>query len=78
MASRRPLWLLDEPHAGLDAEGRHILDELVREAVSVGTTVLLASHELDQARPLAGLVVTMAGGQLRSTAPRTPEAVGVA
>ena len=72
------LWLLDEPHAGLDEEGRRMLDELVREAATGGTAVLLASHEFDRARPLARLVVTMGGGRLRATAPRRPEAVGVA
>ena len=34
LVARRPeLWLLDEPHAGLDADGRDLLDALVREAV---------------------------------------------
>ena len=31
LVARRPeLWLLDEPHAGLDADGRDLLDDLVR------------------------------------------------
>ena len=60
------LWLLDEPHAGLDADGRERLDALVREAAQQGATVLLASHELDRARALASRVVTMAGGQIRA------------
>ena len=63
------LWLLDEPHAGLDAEGRERLDDLVGDAARSGTTVLLASHELDRARTLASRVVTMAGGQIRTDAP---------
>ena len=70
------LWLLDEPHAGLDAEGRERLDALVGEAARVGTTVLLASHELERARALASRVVTMAGGQVRVARPAG--AVGVA
>jgi heme ABC exporter ATP-binding subunit CcmA len=63
------VWLLDEPHAGLDAEGRERLDDLVREAARGGTTVLLASHELERARALASRVVTMAGGQIRAEIP---------
>jgi heme ABC exporter ATP-binding subunit CcmA len=63
------LWLLDEPHAGLDSEGRACLDDLIREAAATGTTVLLASHELERARPLASRVVVMAGGQVRAAAP---------
>jgi heme ABC exporter ATP-binding subunit CcmA len=57
-----PLWLLDEPHAGLDAPGRDLLDDLVREAAAGGTTVLLASHELDRATPLVHRQVVIAGG----------------
>jgi heme ABC exporter ATP-binding subunit CcmA len=70
------LWLLDEPHAGLDADGRARLDDLVRERAAAGTTVLLASHELERVRPLASRVVAMAGGQVHASAPK--EAVGVA
>ncbi len=62
------LWLLDEPHAGLDAEGRERLDALVADAAREGTTVLLASHELERARSLATRVVTMAGGQIQPAA----------
>src|SRR3954468_6146450 len=69
------LWLLDEPHAGLDAEGRERFDELVGEAAGAGTTVLMASHELERARALATRVVTMAGGQIQAA---RPEVVGVA
>jgi heme ABC exporter ATP-binding subunit CcmA len=63
LAARSPaLWLLDEPHAGLDAEGRDLVDGLIREAVSVGATVVLASHELDRAGAIADRTVTVAGG----------------
>jgi heme ABC exporter ATP-binding subunit CcmA len=63
VVARRPeLWLLDEPHAGLDADGRDLLDALVTEAASAGATVLMASHELERAHGLAGRVVTIAGG----------------
>jgi ABC-2 type transport system ATP-binding protein len=58
------LWLLDEPHSGLDAEGRDLLDGLIAEAVSVGATVLLASHELDRATAIAHRTVTVAGGRV--------------
>jgi heme ABC exporter ATP-binding subunit CcmA len=65
IVSRRPdLWLLDEPHAGLDAPGRDLLDDIVRSAAAAGATVLLASHELDRAAAIATRTVTMAGGQV--------------
>ena len=70
------LWLLDEPHAGLDADGRERLDALVVEASRAGTSVVMASHELERARPLATRIVTMAGGQIHTGA--RAEVVGVA
>ncbi|MBV8295317.1 MAG: heme ABC exporter ATP-binding protein CcmA [Acidimicrobiia bacterium] len=63
------LWLLDEPHAGLDSDGRDRLDRLVADAAGAGKTVLIASHELDRTRSLASRVVSMAGGQVRADAP---------
>lgn len=63
LVARDPeLWLLDEPHAGLDAEHRDLLDGLVRAAVGRGATVMLASHEADRAHALAGRVAQVAGG----------------
>ncbi len=63
LLARRPeLWLLDEPHAGLDADGRDLLDALVVDAAQAGATVVLASHEADRADALARRVVTIAGG----------------
>jgi ABC-type cobalamin transport system ATPase subunit len=54
--------LLDEPHAGLDAAGRAVLDAVVASSPAEGRTVLLASHELDRARALANREVVLAGG----------------
>jgi heme ABC exporter ATP-binding subunit CcmA len=63
MVARRPeLWLLDEPHAGLDASGRDIVDSLIGDAVAAGATVMFASHELDRAEEVAHRSVTLAGG----------------
>lgn len=70
MVCRRPeLWLLDEPHAGLDAVGRDVIDDLMQEAASVGATVLFASHELDRAHDVATRVVTISGGVVEEAAP---------
>lgn len=67
VALRRPrLWLLDEPHAGLDQSGRDIVDGLIADAIAAGATVLVASHELDRVRPLATHVATVAGGVVHS------------
>ncbi|MDQ2754055.1 MAG: heme ABC exporter ATP-binding protein CcmA [Actinomycetota bacterium] len=69
LVARRPeLWLLDEPHAGLDAEHRDLLDGIVRGAAASGATVVLASHEHDRAHALAERVVTLAGGVIATSA----------
>ena len=59
---RAEIWLLDEPHAGLDATGRDEIDRVLREAVSAGATVVLASHESERASELAHRIVTIDGG----------------
>ena len=59
---RAQLWLLDEPHAGLDAVGRDELDDTLRQVVNSGATVVLASHEHERASQLATRIVTVYGG----------------
>jgi heme ABC exporter ATP-binding subunit CcmA len=56
------LWLLDEPHAGLDAASRDALDAEIGRAAATGTTVIVASHELERVRGLVTRSVTVAGG----------------
>ena len=66
---RRPeLWLLDEPHAGLDSDGRELVSGLMSEAASAGAAVVLASHEPGPADDLATRTVTMAGGTVSADA----------
>lgn len=70
LVARRPeLWLLDEPHAGLDAESRDLLDHLIREAVAGGAAVVVASHEQERASALAGRTLTVAGGRVLASPP---------
>lgn len=64
VARRAVLWLLDEPHAGLDAEGRDELDAVLRQAASSGATIVVASHELERAGSLATRVVEVVAGQV--------------
>ena len=65
LVARAPrLWLLDEPHAGLDPDGRNLLDEVIGEAAATGTTVLLASHDVDRAARIASRVVLITGGRV--------------
>jgi heme ABC exporter ATP-binding subunit CcmA len=65
VARRARLWLLDEPHAGLDAANRDELDRILRQAAASGATVVVASHELERASALATRVVEVVAGQIR-------------
>ena len=66
--AREPrLLLLDEPHAGLDGEGRDVLDAVIAAVAAENRTVLLASHELDRTRQLAHREVVLTGGQANGT-----------
>lgn len=69
LLARRPeLWLLDEPHAGLDQAGRDVVDGLIAEAARSGATVLLSSHELERAGAVAHRQVEVVGGMVREVA----------
>jgi heme ABC exporter ATP-binding subunit CcmA len=70
------LWLLDEPHAGLDASARDTLDRLIGDAGAAGITVLIASHETGFVESLADRAVTVTGGRI--TGGRTTGARSVA
>jgi heme ABC exporter ATP-binding subunit CcmA len=69
LAREPELLLLDEPHAGLDAEGRDVLDAVLAAAPRDGRTVLLASHELDRARAVATREVVLDAGRVVAGGP---------
>ncbi len=58
------LWLLDEPHAGLDQEGRALFDELLASSGESGRTVIFSSHEHERAEAVADRVIHLAGGRV--------------
>ncbi len=64
IARRARLWLLDEPHAGLDATARDDLDDMLRRAAGSGATVIVASHELERAGSLATRSVDVVAGRI--------------
>ncbi|MCH1512909.1 MAG: heme ABC exporter ATP-binding protein CcmA [Acidimicrobiales bacterium] len=66
LVQRPPIWLLDEPHAALDSEGRSLVNELIKNAAAAGATVLLVSHAAKELSALTGRVVTLAGGRVTS------------
>jgi heme exporter protein A len=56
------LLLLDEPHAGLDAQGVALLDEELRRD-RPGRAVLLVTHEVERGMGLADRVMVMRAGR---------------
>ncbi len=62
---RRPaLWLLDEPYASLDDEGRGFFDALIGDVVAAGATVIVSAHDPLRAASLAPRTVVLAGGRV--------------
>lgn len=61
LVRRAELWLLDEPYASLDDEGRATFDNVLDAATSAGSTVVLTSHDsINAAVPLS--YVALRGG----------------
>ncbi|MCL5129633.1 MULTISPECIES: ABC transporter ATP-binding protein [unclassified Algibacter] len=54
--------ILDEPTNGLDPQGIHQIREIIKEIASKGTTILLASHLLDEVEKVCSHVVVLRKG----------------
>jgi heme exporter protein A len=59
------LALLDEPYGQLDPEGFLLVDEVVRELKAQGTTVMLATHQLERGANLADDVIILEAGRVQ-------------
>ncbi len=55
--------ILDEPTNGLDPEGIHQIREIIKRIASQGTTILLASHLLDEVEKVCSHVVILRKGE---------------
>lgn len=54
--------ILDEPTNGLDPQGIHQIRELIRKIAAQGTTILLASHLLDEVEKVCSHVLVLRKG----------------
>lgn len=54
--------ILDEPTNGLDPQGIHQIREIIKQIASQGTTILLASHLLDEVEKVCSHVVVLRKG----------------
>lgn len=55
--------ILDEPTNGLDPQGIHQIRDIIRKIASTGTTILLASHLLDEVEKVCSHVVIIRKGE---------------
>ena len=55
--------ILDEPTNGLDPQGIHKIREIIKKIASEGTTILLASHLLDEVEKVCTHVVILQKGR---------------
>jgi heme ABC exporter ATP-binding subunit CcmA len=62
---RRPqLWLLDEPYASLDDQGRTFFDALLAEVLERGATVVVSAHDPLRSEQLEPSTLLMVGGRV--------------
>jgi ABC-2 type transport system ATP-binding protein len=54
--------ILDEPTNGLDPQGIHQIRQIIKDIASEGTTILLASHLLDEVEKVCSHVVVLRKG----------------
>ncbi|RYH73833.1 ATP-binding cassette domain-containing protein [Flavobacteriaceae bacterium 144Ye] len=55
--------ILDEPTNGLDPQGIHQIREIIKKIAANGTTILLASHLLDEVEKVCSHVVVLRKGE---------------
>jgi len=65
--------LLDEPFTALDDRAVAVLQTVLRDAIAAGKTILMSTHQLQEAMQLATHVVLMNRGKLAYHGDRTPE-----
>jgi ABC-2 type transport system ATP-binding protein len=68
---RPEVLFLDEPTTGLDPEARRRAWTAVKNLTTIGTTVVLTTHYIDEAEHLASRLILLAGGKI--VADTTPE-----
>ena len=61
--------LLDEPTRGLDYPGKAALGQILRDLAEAGTTVLLATHDVEFVASVAQRAVVLAEGEVVSAGP---------
>jgi tungstate transport system ATP-binding protein len=69
LAREPEVLFLDEPTASLDPSSTKAVEDIVRATAEAGVKIVMATHDLGQARRLAGDVVFLVRGRLVEHAP---------
>lgn len=64
LVGRPELLFLDEPTAGFDPQARRDFHDLMRALADDEVTILLTTHDLDEAEKLADRILVLAGGRI--------------
>ena len=64
LASYPEVLFLDEPAASLDPASTAAVERMIATAAAGGTKVILVTHDIAQARRVAGEIVFLAGGRV--------------
>ena len=64
-----PLLLIDEPFMGLDIYAVDYFEQLIKEKIASGTTVLVTSHQLDRMKGIADAFIMLKEGKIHSQGP---------
>jgi ABC-2 type transport system ATP-binding protein len=64
LVGRPQVAFLDEPTSGVDPAGRQVIRRVVADLRAAGVTVLLTTHDLDEAERVADRVVIVVRGRL--------------
>lgn len=57
--TQKPIWIFDEPYAGMDDNGVELIDTVLKEHVSRGGIVILASHKHTKIENIQTKIINM-------------------
>jgi tungstate transport system ATP-binding protein len=72
LAKEPEVLFLDEPTASLDPAATKAIEDIIRAVAARGIKVVMATHDLGEARRLAGDIVLMHRGRIVESGPAEP------